>query len=102
MRVAAMPIQQLEQIIIGLKNAASAAGKNPLIYLLTFPYVGEKIPEESRAPLTGSVDQIGQDIEKLKKMRVDHIVLATNAFTPIGNDPQKIVETTVQLAGYAK
>lgn len=101
--IANMPPQQLEQVLSGLKSAASAAGKRAQICLLAFPYMtGQKAPEESRMPLTGTADQIGQDIDRIRKLGVDHMILAPNAFTPQGSDVKNLLETTVQLASYAR
>ena len=103
MGIAGIPIPQLEQIISGLKGGAAAAGKNPRIFLLGFPYIMESAaPEESRAPLTGTVEQIGKDIESIAKLGVEHMILAANAFSPLGNNPEKYVDSTVRLADYAR
>ncbi|MEO9321365.1 MAG: TIGR03619 family F420-dependent LLM class oxidoreductase [Nitrososphaera sp.] len=101
--VAAMPLPQLEQIISGLRAAAAAAGKKTRVFLLAYPYVGEaKVPEETRAPLTGTVQQVGTDIEKIREMGVEHLVLAVNAFTPFMRDASAYVDLTAQLAHHAR
>lgn len=101
--IVAMPIPQLQQIISSLKQAASSANKQVQVILLGFPYVMEsKAAEETRVPLTGTIDQIGKDIEQIRKMRVEHLIIAANAFTPLANDVKKTVDTTVQLASFAR
>lgn len=101
--IVAMPIPQLQQIISSLKQAASSANKQVQVVLLGFPYVMEsKAAEETRGPLTGTIDQIGKDIERIKKMGVEHLIIAANAFTPLAHDVKKTVDTTVQLASFAR
>lgn len=101
--VAAMPLPQLEKIISGLKAAAASAGKKTRIFLLAFPYIGDaRVPEETRGPMTGTVQQVGSDIEKLKGMGVEHLILAVNAFTPFMKQATAYVDLSAQLAHYAK
>lgn len=102
--IVAMPIPQLQQIISNFRQAASAANnKQVQVVLLGFPYVMEsKAPQETRSPLTGTADQIRRDIEQLKNMGVDHLIIAANAFTPLANDVKKTMDTTVQLAAYGR
>lgn len=101
--IVAMPIPQLQQIISNLKQMASAADKQVQVFLLGFPYVAEtKAAEENRPPLTGTIDQIGKDIEQIRKIGVDHLIIAANAFTPLAGDVKKTLDTTVQLASFAR
>ena len=102
--IVAMPIPQLQQIISNFRQAASTANnKQVQVVLLGFPYVMDtKAPDETRSPLSGTMDQIGRDIEQLKNMGVDHLIIAANAFTPLANDVKKTMDTTVQLAAYGR
>ena len=47
-----------------------------------------------RFPLTGTIDEIGMDIEEIKDMGVDHIVFVSYSicynFVPIGRDVDKM------------
>jgi hypothetical protein len=57
--------------------------------------------EAQRFPFTGTIDQIGNDIKRIKQMDIDHIVFGYN-FIPIGRDVNKMSEITKQLAKFAR
>ena len=57
--------------------------------------------EDQRFPFTGTVDQIGNDIKRIKQMDIDHIVFGYN-FIPVGRDINKMSEITKQLAQFAR
>jgi hypothetical protein len=51
------------------------------VILLTYPKIvdskSETVNEKSqRFPLTGTVDQVGNDIKSVKNMGIDHIIFA--------------------------
>ena len=76
------PLDQLEQAINGLKEHARKANKDPSkvgIYIGSYPNVLESPPpsNQSRAPMTGTIEQIGSDIEQIKAMGTDHIILVS-------------------------
>lgn len=50
--------------------------------------------------MTGTIDQIGTDINEIKAMGVEHIIFG-DAFSSISND-MKMLEVTVQLTRFAK
>jgi hypothetical protein len=51
--------------------------------------------------MSGTIDQIGSDIERMKVMDgVEHIIFGY-AFSPTGRDVKKMVELTKQLARFA-
>jgi hypothetical protein len=56
---------------------------------------------QQRLPMTGTIDQIGIDINQIKAMGVEHIIFG-HAFSPIGQDMKKTIEITIQLARFAK
>jgi probable F420-dependent oxidoreductase len=101
------PLEQLEQGINGLREFARKADKDPSkfrIVILTYPNVLDSptdIPEQERLPMTGTVDQIGKDIERLKAMNVEHIIFGF-AFSPVGRDSKKMLEITKRLAKFAR
>ncbi|HEU5171905.1 MAG TPA: LLM class flavin-dependent oxidoreductase [Nitrososphaeraceae archaeon] len=47
--------------------------------ILTFPHILTKSPENDRAPMNGTVDEIGSDLSKLKSVDVDRVIFAVNA-----------------------
>jgi probable F420-dependent oxidoreductase len=98
-------LEQLKQSINGLRDDARKANKDPSkirIFALTYPTViDSSSSEQQRVPMTGTVDQIGTDINQIKAMGVEHIIFG-HAFSPIGQDMKKMVEITTQLARFAK
>ncbi|HEY6886008.1 MAG TPA: hypothetical protein VI278_18405 [Nitrososphaeraceae archaeon] len=51
--------------------------------------------------MTGTIDQIGTDINQINAMRVEHIIFG-HAFYPLGKEIKKMVEITKQLARFPK
>jgi probable F420-dependent oxidoreductase len=105
------PLGQLEQAIKGLREGARKANKDPSkirIFVLTYPNVLDSFSsptssssKQQRSPMTGSIDQIGTDIDQIKAMDVEHIIFGY-AFSPTGKDMKKMIEITKQLATFAK
>lgn len=100
------PLEQLEQAINGLKESARKADKEPSkvsIYMISYPNILESAPSsnQDRMPMTGTVEEIGSDIEHIKAMGTDHIIFG-HLFSSLGRDMKKMVEVTMQLARYAK
>jgi hypothetical protein len=50
--------------------------------------------------MTGSINQIGKDIEQIKMMGANHVIFS-HVFSPIGRDVKKMIEVTKQLATFA-
>jgi probable F420-dependent oxidoreductase len=103
-----VPLEQQEQAINTLRETARKANKNPSdirIVVLTYPNLLDSSSNSSsnppRMPMTGTIDQIGNDVEQIKAMGAEHIIFGY-AFSPIGKDAKKMVETTKQLARFAK
>lgn len=98
------PLEQLEQVINGLKESARKANKDPSkisIYMVSYPNVLESPSNQIRAPMTGTIEQIGSDIEQIKAMGTDHIIFG-HIFSSVGRDMKKMVEVTKELARFAK
>jgi probable F420-dependent oxidoreductase len=100
------PLEQLVQMINGLKVEAKKFNKEPSgvsIYILAYPNVLDS-PSPStqmRLPITGTIEQIGSDIEQIKKMGVKHIVFGY-LFSPIGRNMKNMIEVTKQLAVFCR
>jgi probable F420-dependent oxidoreductase len=47
--------------------------------ILTFPYILTRSPENERAPMNGTIEEIGSDLSKLKSLGVDRVIFAMNA-----------------------
>jgi len=56
---------------------------------------------ETRSPMTGTIEQIGNDIEQIKAMGTNHIFFGYMSHS-IRKDMIKIVQVTKQLARFAK
>ena len=101
-------LEQQEQAINGLRESARKSNKDPSnirIFVLSYPNVLDSSSTSSsnqqRSPLTGTIDQIGSDVERIKAMGAEHIIFGY-AFSPIGRDMKKMMEITKQLARFAK
>jgi probable F420-dependent oxidoreductase len=104
------PLEYLDNIIKTIQNIANKANKDPnrfRVILLTYPNVdinsrnqSETTSRGQRFPLTGTIDQIGSDIERIKQIGVDHIVFGYN-FIPTGRDLDNMLDITKQLARLA-
>jgi probable F420-dependent oxidoreductase len=105
------PLAQLEQAINGLREGARKANKDPSkirVFALTYPNVLDSLSsttssssKQQRLPMTGTIDQIGTDIDQIKAMDVEHIIFG-HAFSPTGKDMKKMIEITKQLARFAR
>ena len=100
------PLKQLEQAINSLKESARRADKDPSkisIYMCLYPIIhdSESFSNQPRTPITGTIDQIGSDIEQIKAMGTDHVVIG-HLFTPIGQDMKRMIEVTNELARFAR
>ena len=103
-----VPLEQQEQAINALRETARKAGKNPSelhIVVLTYPNLLESSSNSSsnlqRMPMTGTIDQIGSDIERIKAMGAEHIIFGY-ALSPLGKDTKNMIEITKQLSRFAK
>jgi probable F420-dependent oxidoreductase len=105
------PLEYLDNIIKTIQNIANKANKDPnrfRVILLTYPNVDINSRNQSgttsqgqRFPLTGTIDQIESDIERIKQIGVDHIVFGSN-FIPTGRDLDNMLDITKQLARLAR
>jgi probable F420-dependent oxidoreductase len=104
-----VPLEQQEQAINGLREAARKANKDPSnirVVVLSYPSVLDSSSQSSssnqpRSPMSGTIDQIGSDIDRFKAMGAEHIIFGY-AFSPIGRDVKKMIEVTKQLARFAR
>ena len=88
-----------------MRENANRANKNPKkfqVILLTFPNIVDSrrrtIHEEGqRSPLTGTIDEIGHDIKRIKEIGISHIIFGFN-FSSIGAIIDNMIEITKQLS----
>ena len=105
------PLEYLDNTIKTIQNIANKANKDPnrfKIILLTYPNVDIDSKNQSattsqgqRFPLTGTIDQVGSDMERIKQIGVDHIVFGYN-FISTGRDLDRMLDITKQLAKFAR
>jgi len=99
----AIPIPTFEQLISGFKQAVEKAGKNPDnfdVSTLTFPQISETSSGNGdRFPMTGTIEEVGSDIEKLKEIGVDRVILVE--FAGDGYDVDKSVQVAKELKKFA-
>jgi hypothetical protein len=72
--------------------------------LLTYPNVIENQSsknDNNRFPFTGTIDEIGNDIQQIKDIGVDHIVFGYN-FVPIGRDVHRMINLSKELLKFAR
>ena len=101
------PLEYLENTIQTIKDQANKANKDPnnfKVILLTYPNIIDsknQSNEGQRFPLTGTIDKIGSDIQRIKQMGVDHIIFGYN-FVSIGRDVDNMIDKTKELSKFAK
>ena len=73
------------------------------VILLTYPKVIEDSSsskkEDQRPPMTGTIDEVGGDIKRIKDMGVEHIIFGYS-FLPKGNDVNNMISITKQLSQF--
>lgn len=102
-----LPLEQLEQAINGLRESARKSGKElSKVIVLAYPHMVDRTPQntswgqQQRLPMTGTIDQIAGDIERLKGIDgVEHIIFGYS-FSPVVKDSKQIVELTKQLVRF--
>jgi probable F420-dependent oxidoreductase len=103
------PLGYVETIIKSVRNEAIKANKNANsfgIILLAYPDLKENSfiasgNNTDRPTLTGTIDEIGEDIRKIRDLGVEHIAFGYN-FSPLGKDIDKMIDLTKQLSRFAK
>jgi hypothetical protein len=72
--------------------------------MVTFPNVTEvqsSKDDKNRFTLSGTIDEVGSDIQLLKAMGVEHIIFNYN-FLPIGRDVAKMIHISKELSKFAR
>ena len=105
------PLEYLDNTIKTIKDIANKANKDPnkfKVILLAHLNVAldsksqsTTTNEDQRFPFTGTIDQIGNDIKRIKQMDIDHIIFGY-VFVPIGRDVNKMLDLTKQLTKFAR
>ncbi len=102
------PFGYVQSVVNNFRNEITKTNKdstNFKIILLAYPYLKDSTfnPDNNtdRPTLTGTIDEIGEDIRKIKDLNVDHIIFAYN-FSPIGKDIDKMIDLTRQFSKFAR
>jgi probable F420-dependent oxidoreductase len=101
------PLEYIENSIKSIKEQASRLNKNPdnfRIIILAYPNVTDgqsSKSNENRSPFSGNIDEIGNDIRRVKNMGADHIIFGYN-FVPIGRDITNMIDISKQLSKFAR
>ena len=107
------PLEYLDNTIKTMKDMVNKANKDPnkfKVILLAHLNVALDSKSQStslstnecqRFPFTGTIDQIGNDIKRIKQMDIDHLVFGYN-FIPIGRNVDKMLDITKRLAKFAR
>ena len=98
-------LEYLENNMSMLKDEVSRANKNKnnfRVFVLTYPQTNFKSSKTGqRIPLTGSIDEIGADIQKIKELGVDHIIFCY-LLSIEEKDIKKTIGLTKRLSEFAK
>ncbi len=89
------------------EDEESKNGSEFKVILLTYPKVIDNKEEmesnlskkEERPPMTGTIDQIGDDIRRIKDIGVEHVIFGYS-FGSIGRDMDKMIDVTKQLSKF--
>ena len=102
------PLEYLDNTIKTIKDIANKANKDPNnfnVILLTYPNIvdskSQSTNEGQRFPLTGTIEQAGKDIQRIKQTGIDNIIFGYN-FIPMGRDLEKMLDITKQLSKFAR
>ena len=105
------PLEFIENSIKSLKAQPIKENRNPnqiKTVTLAFPQVsqeksnsgdgaGQQQQQSQRVPLTGTIEEIGKDIQSIKDMGVEHIIFAF-----VGLELDKVIDTAKQLGKFAR
>ena len=103
----ALDLEYLENTIKTIKDMANKTNKDSNkfeVILLTYPNIIDsknQSNEGQRFPMTGTIDNIGSDIQRIKQMGVGHIIFGYN-FVSIGRDVDNMIDKTKELLKFAK
>lgn len=105
--VVAGPLEYLENSIKMLRDKAKRAGKDPKAFevlVLTAPQVMDSVSAKKgsqRFPLTGTLAEVGSDLQRMKEIGVDHVIFNFN-FSPEGRNIEKVLNIAKQLSKAAR
>jgi alkanesulfonate monooxygenase SsuD/methylene tetrahydromethanopterin reductase-like flavin-dependent oxidoreductase (luciferase family) len=108
-------LDQVKSYIDNLRNECYKAKRHPKdihIAAILYPNIieyrynvnnkesNEKgVKSSQRQLLSGTIDQIGKDLEEIKEIGVDHVILNSNQ-SPISNNIDSIIDVSKQLSSF--
>lgn len=98
------PLEYLDNSVKMLRDEVKRAGKDPneiKIIVLTSPQVRDSGIKGERFPMTGTIEEVGSDLQRMKEMGVDHVIFGYN-FSPEGRDIGRVIDISKQLAKFAR
>lgn len=98
------PLEYLDNSVKMLRDEAKRAGRDPnevKIIVLTSPQVRDSGSKGERFPMTGTIEEVGSDLQRMKGMGVDHVIFGYN-FSPEGRDIGRVIDISKQLAKFAR
>jgi probable F420-dependent oxidoreductase len=105
------PLDFIENSVKSLKGQAIKENRSPdqiKTVIMTFPQIsqeksnssggtGQQQQQSERFPLTGTIEEIGKDIKRIKDMGVEHIIFAF-----VGLELDKVIDTAKQLGKFTR
>lgn len=98
------PLEYLDNSVKMLRDEVKRAGKDPneiKIIVLTSPQVRDSGIKGERFPMTGTIEEVGSDLQRMKEMGVDHVIFGYN-FSPEGRDIGRVIDISKQLAKFVR
>ena len=100
------PLEQLKSTANTIRNLAIKADKDPnafKIILLTYLNISDAKNSggKQRFPMSGTIEEIGNDIREIKDMGIEHVVFS-HFFTALYETIDQTIETSKQLLQFAK
>ncbi|MFL6459453.1 MAG: hypothetical protein ACJ71J_00650, partial [Nitrososphaeraceae archaeon] len=108
-------LDQVKSYIGNIRNECSKVKRDPKdvhIAAILYPDIIEHrynadnkegnekgVKSSQRQLLSGTIDQIGKDLQEIKEIRVDHLILNFNR-SSIGNNIDNIIDVSKQLSGF--
>jgi hypothetical protein len=98
-------LEYLDNSIRSLRDEARRTGNDPdnfSIVLLSQPVLSSSgASSGQRLAMTGTVEEIGTDLKRIKEIGVDQVILGYN-FSPEGKSVERTIEVSKQLARFAR
>ena len=105
------PFECLRNGMKQLKEEARRLNKDPdklKTIVVVFPHISLPYSsdhyinqnEQKRIPFVGTVNEVGRNIQEIRDMGIEHVILYYN-FSPEGRDMNKIIDITKQLGEFA-